>query len=147
MYFFRSWFSSMVLFIYVLVFLNFLYDIFSIKFFTISFLCKHNFFIDEKHAQWMLVTKVNVFHESNSCFINWPWNCISWNVLKEKFQCIVPLTILTWKNLGFTEFSTKIRWNTRLAASDVSICLHNQLSYFNSIIVQISEKTYSSNRQ
>ena len=29
------------------------------------------------------------------------------------------LTILTLKNLSFTEFSTKIHWNTRLAASDL----------------------------
>ena len=29
------------------------------------------------------------------------------------------LTILTWKNLCFTEFSTKIHWNTRFAASRV----------------------------
>ena len=29
------------------------------------------------------------------------------------------LTILTWKNLCFAEFNTKIHWNTRLAASDV----------------------------
>ena len=29
------------------------------------------------------------------------------------------LTILTEKNVCFTEFSTKIHWNTMLAASDV----------------------------
>ena len=59
-------------------------------------------------------------------------------------------SILTWKNLWFTEFSTKTHWITRLAASDVFfffICLHNQLSYFNSIIVQMSEKRDSSNRK
>ena len=38
-----------------------------------SFLCKHNFFIDEKRTQWMLNTKVKVFHESISCFMKWPW--------------------------------------------------------------------------
>ena len=38
------------------------------------------------------------------------------------------LTILTWTNWCFTEFSTKTHWNTRLAASDIFICLHNQLS-------------------
>ena len=48
-------------------------------------------------------------------------------------------------HMCFTEFSTKIHWNARLAASD--ICLHNQLISFNSIIVQISEKCDSSNRQ
>ena len=29
------------------------------------------------------------------------------------------LMILTWNNLCFTEFSAKIHWNPRLAASDV----------------------------
>ena len=57
------------------------------------------------------------------------------------------LTILVWKNLCFTKFSTKIHWNTRLAASEVFICWHSQLSSFNSIIVQLSEKRDSSNRQ
>ena len=33
--------------------------------------------------------------------------------------CQRNLTILTWKNLRFTEFSTKINRNTRLAVSDV----------------------------
>ena len=37
--------------------------------------------------------------------------------------------------------------NTRLAASDVFVCLQNQLSSFNSIIVQVCEKRDSSNRQ
>ena len=68
MYFCRSWFSNMVSFIYVLVFLNFLHDIFSIKFYTISLLCKHNFFIDEKHTQWMLDTKVKLFHAAGLHF-------------------------------------------------------------------------------
>ena len=54
------------------------------------------------------------------------------------------LTILTWKNLCFTE---KIHRNTRLVASDTFICLHNQLHSFNSIIVQMSEQHDSSNRQ
>ena len=52
-------------------------------------------------------------------------------------------------------FNTKIHCHTTLAASDVFICLHNQLSYFNSIIVhsfnsiivQMSQKRDSSNRQ
>ena len=88
MYFCRSWFSNMVSFRYVLVFLNFLHDIFSIKFYTISFLCKHNFFIDEKRTQWMLGTKVKVFHESISCFMKSTWNCISWNALKERFHSV-----------------------------------------------------------
>ena len=45
--------------------------------------------------------------------------------LKEKTKylkqhvCQKNLTILTWKNLRFTELSTKINLNTRLAVSDV----------------------------
>ena len=53
---------------------------------NISFLCKHNFFIDEKHMQWNLDTKVKLFHESMSYFMKCPWNCISWNGLKERFH-------------------------------------------------------------
>ena len=37
--------------------------------------------------------------------------------------------------------------NTKLADLTLFICLHNQLSYLNSIIVQMSEKRESSNRQ
>ena len=52
----------------------------------------------------------------------------------------VPLKILTGKNLCFTEFSTKIHWNTSWLLPTFFICLHNQLSSFNSIIAQISQK-------
>ena len=48
--------------------------------------------------------------------------------------------ILTWMNLCFIE---KTHCNTRLAASDV----FTQTSFFNSIIVQMSKKRDSSNRQ
>ena len=81
MYFCRSWFSNMVSFRYVLVFLKFLHDIFSIRFYTISFLRKRNFFIDEKHTQWILDTKEKVVYESVSCFMKWSSNCISWNTV------------------------------------------------------------------
>ena len=37
--------------------------------------------------------------------------------------------------------------SVRFAASDVFRCLHNQLSSFDSVIVQMSEKRDSSNRQ
>ena len=57
------------------------------------------------------------------------------------------LMILTGKHLCFTEFTTKIHWNTRLAASGVFYILCNQLISFNSIIVEMSEKRDSSNRQ
>ena len=53
-----------------LILLNFTRCLFSVN--TI-------FFIDEKHTQWMLDTKVKVFHESILCFMKWPWNCILWN--------------------------------------------------------------------
>ena len=33
----------------------------------------------------MLDTEVKVFHESISYFMKLPWNCISWNALKENF--------------------------------------------------------------
>ena len=42
------------------------------------------FFINEKHTQWNLDTKVKVFHESISCFMKCVWSCIPWNALKEK---------------------------------------------------------------
>ena len=49
---------------------------------------------------------------------------------------------------GRTCFTTKIHWNTRLAAFDVfHMFLHNQLSPFNPITVQMSEKRVSSNKQ
>ena len=56
------------------------------------------------------------------------------------------LTVLTVKNFCFTEFSTKIHWNGRLAACDV-FHMFTQLSSFNSVIGQMSEKLNSSNRQ
>ena len=52
----------------------------------ISYLCKHNFFSDEKQTQWNLDSKVKVFHESISSFMKCPWNCNSWNALKQKFH-------------------------------------------------------------
>ena len=39
-------------------------------------------------TRWMLDTEVKVFHESISYFMKWPWNCISWNALKEKFHSV-----------------------------------------------------------
>ena len=53
-----------------------------------SFLYKHNFFIDEKRTQWNLNIKVKAFHDSISCFMKCPWNCILWNALKEKFRSV-----------------------------------------------------------
>ena len=52
------------------------------------------------------------------------------------------LTILTWKNFCFNEFSTKIHWNARLAASDVFQFLLIALSYtcLKNVIHQIDSK-------
>ena len=57
------------------------------------------------------------------------------------------LTILTWKNLCFAEFSTKFIEMQGWLPLAFLICLHNQLSSFNSIIVQMPEKRDSSSRQ
>ena len=57
------------------------------------------------------------------------------------------LTILTWKNLCFAEFSTKFIAIQGWLLLTFFICLLNQLSSFNSTIVQMSEKRDSSNRQ
>ena len=93
----RSCFLAMVWFRYVLVFLIFLFLFSSNKYYLlklmlpdfrcqkISFLCKHNFCIDEKHTQWHWDTKVKVFHESISWFMKCPWNYISWMLWKKNF--------------------------------------------------------------
>ena len=52
-----------------------------------SFLCKHNFLLMRTRAM-KLDTKAKVFHESISCFMKCPWNCISWNALKEIFHSV-----------------------------------------------------------
>ena len=53
-----------------------------------SFSTNTIFFIDEKHTQWNLDTKVKVFHQSILCFMKYPWNCTSWNTLKEIFHSV-----------------------------------------------------------
>ena len=80
-------------------------------------------------------------------FLFFPAFCKFPVTVAESSKGLKVLTILTGKNLYFTEFSTKIHWNLRLAASDVFICSYNQLSSSNSIIAQMSEKRHSSNRQ
>ena len=67
--------------------------------------------------------------------------------LPSKDPALLGLTIHTRKNLCFTEFSTKILEIQSWLLLTFLICLHNQLSSFNSIIVQMSEKRDSSNRQ
>ena len=57
------------------------------------------------------------------------------------------LTILTWKNWYFAEFSTKFIEIQGCLLLTFFICLLNQLSALNSILGQMSEKRDSSNRQ
>ena len=107
MLFCRSCFSAVVSFRYILVFLIFLFlfwatnlsklMLLDFRCQKISFLCKHNFCIDEKHTQWHWDTKVKVFHESISWFIKCTWNCISWIALKEKFPSVSFPLRLSWK--------------------------------------------------
>ena len=84
------------------------------KYFLILLNFTRYLFIDEKHTEWMLDTKVKVFHESISCFMKWPWNCISWNALKEKFQCILPLrkSIFLCEDKDQLSLCQKACWNT-----------------------------------
>ena len=56
------------------------------------------------------------------------------------------LTILTGKNLCFTEFSTKIHWNAMLAAFDVFQMFTQSIKLFQ-FHYRMSEKHDSSNRQ
>ena len=66
---------------------------------------------------------------------------LSWPYQSFRIQTVFYVTILTWKNLCFTE---KIHGLLLLI---FFICLHNQLSSFNSIILHLSEKRDTSNRQ
>ena len=46
-------------------------------------------------------------------------------------KCVHPsLRTLAWKNLCFTEFVTKIHWNTRLAAPDVFFMFTKSIKFF-----------------
>ena len=105
MLFCRSCFWAMVWFWYVFVDFDFFVFVLSNKCYLsklmlldfhcqkISFLCKHNFCIDEKHTQWHWDTKVKVFHESISWFMKCPWNCISWMLWKKNFTVYPSLYI------------------------------------------------------
>ena len=66
----------------------------------------------------MLDTKVEVFHESILCFMKWPWNCISWNALKEKFHSLsFPLSKLNllfpWRNEPLALVISYSHWSFR----------------------------------
>ena len=104
------------------------------------------FFNDINHGYRAAILKRNVY----VCFhYIWLWLVIS--VMKRFAErCILQLhqtslTILTWKNLCFTEISTKFIEIKGWLLLTFFICLHNQLSSFNSIIVQVSEKRDWSN--
>ena len=96
MYFFRSWFSNMVSFRYILVVLNFLHDIFSIKVYTTSFLWDL-FMISFTIFYWWETLSVNVGYWSKS--ISWKYFIFHEMTLKLYFmkcperkisQCILP---------------------------------------------------------
>ena len=100
--------------------------------------------MSQTFGQLNIFTTVKIFVEFISYFFE--YKQFKLDILFCKTPCIfklscrqLVLTILTWKNLHFTEFSTKIHWDTRLAASDVFLLL-SQLSSFNFIIVQMSGK-------
>ena len=65
----------------------------------------------------MLDTKAKVFHESILHFMKWPWNCLSWNALKEKFHSVsFSLKKRSWQrcfSVNFVKFlRTPFFWNT-----------------------------------
>ena len=65
-----------------------LHDIFSLRYFHDIF---YNFSLMRNITRRMLDTEVTVYRlwsKSISYFMKWPWNCISWNDLKEKFHCV-----------------------------------------------------------
>ena len=134
MYFCRSWFSNMVSFRYVLVVLNFLHDIFSLRSFHDIF---YNFLIHEKHYA------MNVGHWSKS--ISWKYFIFHEMTLKLYFMKF-PERKISQCTLLFRNF-VKFTGNTCARASFL-IKLQasgNQLSAFNSIVVlQITKKRDSS---
>ena len=72
-------------------------------------------------TRWILDTEVKVFHESISYFMNWPWNCISWNALKEKFHNVsFPINNVWFRVRSITKRETwklqcsyMVHWNTQ----------------------------------
>ena len=94
----------------------------------------------------MLDTKVKVFHESISCVMKSPWNCISWNALKEKFQCILLLrkSIFLCEDKDQLSFCRKACWNadrsSHLFISNWWIAFFKHLHVlFNFVTIQYTE--------
>ena len=120
-------FLVMVWLRYVLVFLNFLFLFLSRKYYLsklmlldfrcqkISLLCKHNFFIDEKHTQWywdtiLISWKHFMVHEMplKMYFMKWSERKIS--------QCLLPLSDM-WRydSIQFRQFNPiMLMWTQRL---------------------------------
>ena len=73
MYFCRSWFSNMVSLRYVLVFLNFLHNIFSTKFYSVSFLCKHSFLLmrNIRNECWILKVFYVLWNDPETSLLNY----------------------------------------------------------------------------
>ena len=63
---------------------------------------------------WILDTKVKVFHESISCFLKCPWNCISWNALKENFTVYPSLKNFCKKCYEFHYFVILVTYTHKL---------------------------------
>ena len=108
----------MVSFRYVLVVLIFFYTISLLLNFT-RYLFSENFsrylftifLLMRNITRWMLDTEVKVFHESISYFMKWPWNCISWNTLKEKFHSVsFPLGLFHF-GVVFTWISSEMKFH------------------------------------
>ena len=93
---------------------------------------------------WVFVCSVSLmhtsgapFHKKNSCRM----------IVSVSSSSVWVLNNTQWKNLCFTEFSTKFIEIQCWQLLKFFICLHTQLSSFNSDIVQMSKKRDSSNRQ
>ena len=74
---------------------------------------------------------------------HWPWNVFYYISFSNEPEPFSLKYFLWFAKICEKFFFSKIHSNTTLAA----ICLHNQLSSFNSILVQMSEKRDSPNRQ
>ena len=109
----RSWFSSMVSFRYFLVFFIF-FLVFALWVTNNIFSVNIIFFIDEKRKQWNFNTKVKKFHKTISCFMEWLWNCIAWNLWKKHFTVYPCLKTSSWLSnildLILILLSYKITW-------------------------------------
>ena len=76
------------------VFKSFCFSFMRNKYYLTLLILEDSFFLWIQGLNWWetyamnLDTKVKVFHKSISCFMKCPWNCASWNALKEKFHSV-----------------------------------------------------------